>query len=77
MKNYCMILNNALVARHPQWKILMLNSFIDSIGLFRYATDTEGKGTFKLIQSIEDFNTAVQQQQEIEIRLMNKNDEMK
>jgi hypothetical protein len=30
-----------------------------------------------LIQSIEELNKAVADQQEIEIRLMNKNDEMK
>jgi len=55
----------------------MVNSHIDSIGLFRYAVDGENKGGFKLIQSIEELTKAVADQQEIEIRLMNKNDELK
>lgn len=55
----------------------MVNSHIDNIGLFRYAVDAENKGAFKLIQSIEELTKAVSDQQEIEIRLMNKNDEMK
>lgn len=37
----------------------------------------ELKGSFKLIQSIEELNKAINDQQEIEIRLMNKNDELK
>jgi len=45
--------------------------------LYRWGLDADNKGCFKLIQSVEELNKAITDQQEIEIRLMNKNDEMK
>jgi len=51
---------------------------IDRIHWFyRWGLDADNKGCFKLIQSVEELNKAITDQQEIEIRLMNKNDEMK
>lgn len=55
----------------------MSNSYIDSVCLYTKATEGDLKGSFKLIQSIEELNKAINEQQEIEIRLMNKNDELK